>query len=83
MRAPEVHEIVWTPPLDGYQQEALVRELEKRGIEIVEAPAMEVPAPAGGAAAACACPAGRDRPDALRLFLQGEPPPGCSPRRRR
>jgi len=38
IKAPEVHEIVEAHELDGLEQEALVRELEKRGIEIVESP---------------------------------------------
>src|SRR6187551_3274586 len=41
IRAPEVHEIVETHELDGIEQEALMRELEKRGIEIVDTPAPE------------------------------------------
>ena len=43
IRAPEVHEIVETHELDGLEQEALVRELEKRGIEIVDAPVPDAP----------------------------------------
>ena len=38
IRAPEVHDIVEMHELTGLEQEALVRELDKRGIEIVEAP---------------------------------------------
>ncbi len=38
IRAPEVSDIVETHELTGLEQEALVRELDKRGIEIVEAP---------------------------------------------
>ena len=45
IRAPEVSDIVETHELTGLEQEALVRELDKRGIEIVEAPAPEAPPP--------------------------------------
>ena len=38
IKAPEVNEIVEAHELDGLEQEALVRELEKRGIEIVDSP---------------------------------------------
>ena len=41
IRAPDVNEIVETHELTGLEQEALVRELDKRGIEIVEAPPVE------------------------------------------
>jgi RNA polymerase primary sigma factor len=66
IRAPEVNEIVETHELDGLEQEALVRELEKRGIEIVEAPAGADPRP---------FPPGSPTPvesttDALQLFLR-------------
>jgi RNA polymerase primary sigma factor len=71
IRAPEVSEIVETHELDGLEQEALVRELEKRGIEIVDAPAGEPPAtadppppPPTGAATA------ESTTDALQLFLR-------------
>ena len=43
IRAPDVHEIVETHELTGIEQEALVRELDKRGIEIVEAAPVERP----------------------------------------
>jgi RNA polymerase primary sigma factor len=36
IRAPDVHDIVEAHDLTGLEQEALVRELDKRGIEIVE-----------------------------------------------
>ena len=45
IRAPEVSDIVETHELTGLEQEALVRELDKRGIEIVEAPVPEAPPP--------------------------------------
>ena len=38
IRAPDVTEIVETHELQRLEHEALVRELDKRGIEIVEAP---------------------------------------------
>jgi RNA polymerase primary sigma factor len=68
IKAPEVHEIVEAHELDGIEQEALVRELEKRGIEIVESPPPDaattsdtpvpVPAPV------------ETTTDALQLFLR-------------
>ena len=70
IRAPEVHEIVETHELDGLEQEALVRELEKRGIEIVEAPAMEVPAPAEVRQPPAPAPQAETTTDALQLFLR-------------
>jgi RNA polymerase primary sigma factor len=62
IRATLVHEIVETHELTGLEQEALVRELDKRGIEIVEAPAVEraLPPPAPVEATT----------DALQLFLR-------------
>ncbi len=41
IRAPDVTEIVESHELSGLEHEALVRELDKRGIEIVEAPPVE------------------------------------------
>ena len=38
LRAAEVSEIIDTHELDPLEQEALVRELEQRGIEVVEEP---------------------------------------------
>jgi len=62
IRAPDVSEIVETHDLTGVEQEALVRELDKRGIEIVEAPPVErapvAPAPV------------ESTTDALQLFLR-------------
>jgi RNA polymerase primary sigma factor len=62
IRAPDVNEIVETHELTGLEQEALVRELDKRGIEIVEAPPVErapvAPAPV------------ESTTDALQLFLR-------------
>jgi RNA polymerase primary sigma factor len=62
IRAPDVNEIVETHELTGLEQEALVRELDKRGIEIVEAPPVErapvAPTPV------------ESTTDALQLFLR-------------
>jgi RNA polymerase primary sigma factor len=62
IRAPDVHEIVETHELNGLEQEALVREFDKRGIEIVEAPPVErapvAPTPV------------ESTTDALQLFLR-------------
>ncbi len=62
IRAPDVHEIVETHDLTGIEQEALVRELDKRGIEIVEAPRVERP-PVPPAPV-------ESTTDALQLFLR-------------
>jgi RNA polymerase primary sigma factor len=43
IRAPQVHDIVEAHELTGLEHEALVRELDKRGIEIVEAKPVERP----------------------------------------
>ena len=45
LRAAEVSEIIDTHELDPLEQEALVRELEQRGIEVAEEPKIEEPAP--------------------------------------
>jgi RNA polymerase primary sigma factor len=71
IRAPEVNEIVETHELDGLEQEALVRELEKRGIEIVDAP----PADQSSVEDARPVPPVGSTPvesttDALQLFLR-------------
>ena len=72
IRAPEVHEIVETHELDGLEQEALVRELEKRGIEIVETqPAESVPPAEARPPQAHLAPAQAETTtDALQLFLR-------------
>jgi RNA polymerase primary sigma factor len=61
IRAPDVSEIVETHELTGFEQEALVRELDKRGIEIVEAPPVERPV---------APTPVESTTDALQLFLR-------------
>ena len=45
LRAAEVSEIIDAHELDPLEQEALVRELEQRGIEVAEEPKIEEPAP--------------------------------------
>jgi len=70
IRAPEVHEIVETHELDGLEQEALVRELEKRGIEIVEAPPLEAPAAAEVRSTPPPLAQAETTTDALQLFLR-------------
>jgi RNA polymerase primary sigma factor len=69
IRAPEVSEIVETHELDGLEQEALVRELEKRGIEIVETLAPEAP-PASEPRPVPAPAVAETTTDALQLFLR-------------
>ena len=64
IRAPEVSDIVETHELTGLEQEALVRELDKRGIEIVEAPAPEAPPPPVAPTPV------ETTTDALQLFLR-------------
>jgi RNA polymerase primary sigma factor len=70
IRAPEVHEIVETHELDGIEQEALVRELEKRGIEIVEAPLADTPVPAEVRPPPAPAAQAETTTDALQLFLR-------------
>jgi RNA polymerase primary sigma factor len=64
IQAPDVNEIVETHELTGLEHEALIRELDKRGIEIVEAPATRVEPPPVPAAAV------ESTTDALQLFLR-------------
>jgi RNA polymerase primary sigma factor len=63
LRAIELNEIVETHELDALEQDALYRELDRRGIEVVEAPVVEEapPAPAQGQ---------ETTTDALQLFLR-------------
>ena len=63
IRAPEVSDIVETHELTGLEQEALVRELDKRGIEIVEAPPEAPPPPVAPTPV-------ETTTDALQLFLR-------------
>jgi RNA polymerase primary sigma factor len=63
IRAPDVNDIVETHELTGLEQEALVRELDKRGIEIVEAPVETAPP------AVTSIPL-ESTTDALQLFLR-------------
>ena len=62
IRAPDVTEIVESHELSGLEHEALVRELDKRGIEIVEAPPVERPPVAPAPV--------ETTTDALQLFLR-------------
>ena len=71
IRAPEVNEIVEAHELDGLEQEALVRELEKRGIEIVETPpADSVAVPDPHPPTSVASTPVETTTDALQLFLR-------------
>ena len=60
-RAFELAELAATHELNALEQDALLRELEKRGIEIVEAPQPEPPPPP---------PVVEMTTDALQLFLR-------------
>ncbi|HEY7465090.1 MAG TPA: hypothetical protein VIB47_00200, partial [Dehalococcoidia bacterium] len=60
IRALEVAEIVDTHELAPLEHEALLRELDKRGIEVVERPPVEPPPP----------PVVETTTDALQLFLR-------------
>ena len=46
LKGAELAEIVETHELDPLEQDALSRELDQRGIEVLEAPAVEEPPPA-------------------------------------
>jgi RNA polymerase primary sigma factor len=62
LRAAEITEIVETHDLDALEQEALVRELEQRGIDVAEEPKVEEPPPP---------PVPQESTtDALQLFLR-------------
>jgi RNA polymerase primary sigma factor len=62
LRAAEITEIVETHELDALEQEALVRELEQRGIDVAEEPKVEEPPPP---------PVPQESTtDALQLFLR-------------
>jgi RNA polymerase primary sigma factor len=64
LRAAEITEIVDTHELDPLEQEALVRELEQRGIEVSEEPKVEEPVVAPAPVAQ------ESTTDALQLFLR-------------
>ena len=71
IKAPEVHEIVEAHELDGLEQEALVRELEKRGIEIVESPSPDAVTTSDAPTEAVPVSAPVETTtDALQLFLR-------------
>jgi RNA polymerase primary sigma factor len=64
IRAPQVSDIVETHELTGLEHEALVRELDKRGIEIVDTPVAGAPPPPVAPAPV------ETTTDALQLFLR-------------
>ena len=65
LKATELADIVETHELDALEQDALYRELDRRGIEIVEEPQPDEPAPAPAPAVAQ-----ETTTDALQLFLR-------------
>jgi RNA polymerase primary sigma factor len=65
LKATELGEIVETHELDALEQDALYRELDRRGIELVEEPPPEEPVPAPAAAVPQ-----ETTTDALQLFLR-------------
>jgi RNA polymerase primary sigma factor len=65
LKAAEVTEVVELHELDALEQDAFYRELDRRGIEIVEAPKEEEPPPAPAPVAAQ-----ESTTDALQLFLR-------------
>ncbi len=65
LKAIELAEVVETHELDALEQDALYRELDRRGIEIVDQPKDEEPAPAPVAATPQ-----ETTTDALQLFLR-------------
>ena len=64
LKAAELAEQIETLELDALEQDALYRELDRRGIELVEEPKEEEPAPPPPA------PAQESTTDALQLFLR-------------
>jgi RNA polymerase primary sigma factor len=64
IRAPQVTDIVEAHELTGLEHEALVREFDKRGIEIVDVPVAEAPPPPIAPAPV------ETTTDALQLFLR-------------
>ncbi len=64
LRVAEITEIVDTHDLDQLEQEALVRELEQRGIEVADEPRLEEPPPPTPTTAQ------ETTTDALQLFLR-------------
>ena len=65
LKAADLGEVVETHELDPLEQDALFRELDRRGIEVVEEPKDEEPAPAPVPAAVQ-----ESTTDALQLFLR-------------
>src|SRR5688500_5079513 len=62
----ELAEIVETHELDALEQDALYRELDRRGIEVLEIPAVEEPAPSPPTTTTTH----ESTTDALQLFLR-------------
>nr|MBA3787873.1 hypothetical protein [Actinomycetota bacterium] len=65
LRSVEIVELIEAHELDALEQDAFFRELEQRGIEIVEEAKVEEPAPAPAAATPQ-----ETTTDALQLFLR-------------
>src|SRR6186997_242581 len=65
LKGTELAEIVETHELDTFEQDALYRELDRRGIEVLEAPAVEEPPPAPPPTTTH-----ESTTDALQLFLR-------------
>jgi RNA polymerase primary sigma factor len=63
LRAAELSELVLTHELDAFEQDALARELDQRGIDVVDAPAPEPPPVVVGVSP-------ETTTDALQLFLR-------------
>jgi RNA polymerase primary sigma factor len=66
LKAAELAEVVETHELDALEQDAFFRELDRRGIEVVDEPKEEEPAPAPIAATSVQ----ESTTDALQLFLR-------------
>ena len=79
IKVSEVADVVETNELDALEQDALYRELDRRGIELVEGPPAEEPAPA---AAARTCRR-RRRPTRCSSSCAKPAATHCSRRRRR
>jgi RNA polymerase primary sigma factor len=67
LKVVELAEILDAHELDALEQDALYRELDRRGIELIEEPPQEEPAPPPAAPPA---PAQESTTDALQLFLR-------------
>src|SRR5215213_11085962 len=67
LKAAELAEVVETHELDALEQDAFYRELDRRGIEVVDEPKEEEPAPAP---VATTTSVQESTTDALQLFLR-------------